>query len=250
VPGSIHGWVAFVGRPAHWESWTCLADSVRTGESGFLVRHGESVWDYRARDPEENAAFDAAMTAISNVDRGLIGAYDFGRFGTVVDVGGGRGGFLASLLTAHPDMRGILLDQPHVVAGAGELLADAGVVDRCSVVEGSFFDEVPAGADAYVLKSVVHDWHDADAAAILRVCRRAAGDNGVVLVVERELAPPNEGFAAKLSDLNMLVGPGGQERSRDEFEALFDAAGLRLVRAVEADVGRSVLEARPVEGSG
>jgi hypothetical protein len=147
-------------------------------------------------------------------------------------------------------MRGILFDLPHVVAGAGELLAEAGVLDRCSVVPGSFFDDVPAGADAYVLKSIVHDWPDEEAAAILRGCRRAAGENGVVLVLERELGPPNEGAAAKLSDLNMLVGPGGQERSREEFEELFEAAGLRLVRSVPAEAGRSVLEARPAEASG
>jgi len=251
APRSLHGWVAFVGRPAHWESWASLADSVRTGESAFRLRHGESVWDYRAGRPDESAAFDAAMTAVTHADdRSLIAAYDFGRFGTVADVGGSRGAFLASLLAAHPAMRGILFDLPHVVAGAGELLAGAGVADRCSVVPGSFFDDVPTGADAYVLKSIVHDWPDEEAVAILRGCRRAAGEHGVVLVLERELGPPNEGGAAKLSDLNMLVGPGGQERSRDEFEALFESAGLRLVRSVHADGGRSVLEARPADGGG
>ena len=241
-PGSLHGWVEFVGRRAHWDSWACLVDSVRTGESAFRLRHGESVWDYRARDPEENAAFDAAMTAISNADRGLIAAYDFGRFATVVDVGGGRGGFLASLLAAHPDLRGILLDQPHVVAGAPEPLRAAGVAARCELVGGSFFDAVPAGGDIYLLKNVIVDWDDAQATAILRVCRRAMPAAARLLVVQRVLAPGDAPDPATFGDLNMLVMVGGQERTAAEFAALYEAAGFRPPRILPTAAGVSLIE--------
>jgi hypothetical protein len=165
----------------------------------------------------------------------LLDAYDFGRFGTIVDVGGGRGALLAALLDAYPSMHGVLFDQAHVVDGV-----DLG--ERVRVVAGSFFEEVPAGGDAYVLKWIIHDWEDEEATAILRVCRRAMRDDATLLVVERELESPE----SKLSDLNMLVGPGGRERALDEFSALFGASGFRLVRSTPTASGNSVIEAAPV----
>jgi hypothetical protein len=208
---------------------------VRTGENAFRRAHGVGVWEYRVEDPEDGAAFDAAMAALTaGANASLLEAYDFSRFGTVVDVGGGRGALLRALLDAYPSLHGVLFDQPHVVDGV-----DLG--DRCRVVGGSFFDEVPAGGDAYVLRWIVHDWDDENAIAILRACRRAMGDDAVVLVVEREVATAE----SKLSDLNMLVGPGGEERTRDELAALVAAAGLRLVSSTPTASGVSVLEAAP-----
>jgi hypothetical protein len=168
----------------------------------------------------------------------LLEAFDFGRFATVVDVGGGRGAFLRAVLDAHPAMRGTLFDQQHVVDGL-----DAG--ERCEVVAGSFFEAVPAGADAYLLKAVLHDWEDDEALAILARCRAAIPDHGALLVVERDLGAPNEDADAKLSDLNMLVGPGGRERTRDEFAALFATGGFALVGATRSAIGLTVFEARP-----
>ena len=161
----VGAWAAFVGRPYHWQAWGALLHGVRTGESPFRSVHGTDVWDYRAAHPEEDAIFDAAMTDIMRrANAHLLAAYDFGRFATVVDVGGGRGAFLGAILEAHPGMRGVLFDQPHVVEGAA-------VGERCEVVGGSFFEAVPEGADAYVLKAVLHDWEDDDA---LRDPARAA----------------------------------------------------------------------------
>ena len=135
----VGAWAAFVGRPYHWQAWGALLHGVRTGESPFRSVHGTDVWEYRAAHPEEGAIFDAAMTDIMRrANAHLLAAYDFGRFATVVDVGGGRGAFLGAILEAHPGMRGVLFDQPHVVAGAI-------VGERCEVVGGSFFDAVPAG---------------------------------------------------------------------------------------------------------
>jgi len=240
APEPVGGWAVFVGRPYHWQAWGALLHGVRTGENAFRSAHGTDVWDYRTAHAEEGAIFDAAMTAIMvRANRHLLAAYDFGRFATVVDVGGGRGAFLNAILAAHPGLRGILFDQPHVVDGAV-------VGDRCEVVAGSFFDAVPAGADAYVLKAVLHDWEDDDAVHILRRCRTAIPGHGTVLVVERDLGAANENVDAKLSDLNMMVGPGGRERTRGEFATLFAAGGFALERTTPTAIGLSVFEGRPV----
>ena len=150
---------------------------------------------------------------------------------------------LAAILATCPGAHGVLFDQPHVVADAPSVLRGAGIADRCQVVGGSFFDEVPAGGDAYLLKSILHDWEDEQCAEILRVCHRAMADRAAMLVVERDLGAANERPDAKLSDLNMLVGPGGRERSTDEYAALFAAAGFRFVGATPSPVGVSVYEA-------
>ena len=143
---------------------------------------------------------------------------------------------LAAILERHPDVEGVLFDQPAVVAGAPP-------IDRCRVASGSFFEAVPEGADAYLLKAVLHDWDDEPAISILRTCRRAAPVGSSVLIIERQLGPPNADPAAKLSDLNMLVGPGGRERTLEEYEVLLDAAGFRLVGETPAGAV-SVIEAR------
>jgi hypothetical protein len=222
VPDSMVAWAAFIGRSYYWEAWSRLLHSVRTGENAFRMVHGVDPWGYRLREPAEGAIFDRAMAATSRrVTGALVAAYDFGRFGTLVDVGGGNGGLIRALLESHPASRGVLFDQPHVVAGAAP-------ADRLEIVGGSFFEWVPPGGDAYLLKWILHDWEDRQATTILRVVRAAMGDGAVVLVIERELAGPNEGAEGKLSDLNMLVAPGGRERSRDEYAALFEDAGLEL----------------------
>lgn len=235
----VGAWAAFVGRPYHWQAWGALLHGVRTGESPFHSVHGTDAWGYRAAHPEEGAIFDAAMTDIMRrANAHLLAAYDFARFATVVDVGGGRGAFLGAVLEANPHMRGILFDQPHVVDGAA-------VGERCQVLAGSFFDAVPEGADAYLLKAVLHDWDDDDALRILARCRAAIPAHGALLVVERELGAPNENADAKFSDLNMLISLGGRERTRDEFAELLARGGFALQSATPSAIGLSVLEAHP-----
>jgi hypothetical protein len=243
VPDSIAGWAGFVGRPYYWQAWSGLLHSVRTGENAFRHVHGTDVWTYRSMHPDESAVFDQAMTSLSRrSSAALLAAYDFGHFKTIVDVGGGNGALLAAVLTAHPDIEGVLFDQPHVVAGAAPLLQRAGVAPRCRTVGGSFFEAVPEGAQAYVLRAVIHDWDDESSIRILTVVKRALVENGRVLILERVVAPANEGRDAKFSDLNMLVGPGGRERTREEFAALLASSGLRLERVIDAGVF-SVIEA-------
>ena len=175
----------------------------------------------------------------------VLQAYDFGQYGTVVDVGGGHGAFLAAILGKHPAVHGILFDQSHVAEGAASMLQAAGVRDRCQIVGGSFFDSLPPGGDAYLLKFILHDWEDEEATAILRSCRQAMDERGTLVVVERIVGRPNEGALINFADLNMLVGPGGQERTHQEFSQLFAASGFRLIRVVPTDSVLNVIEGRP-----
>ena len=240
-------WAAFIGRPYCWQAWSHLLHSVRTGENAFQHVHGANVWEYRMQHPEEGAIFDRAMTGLSRgVAGAVVSAYDFARFGCVVDVAGGQGALLVAILAAHPGMRGILFDQPHVVSRAGEVLRTAGVADRCEVVGGSFFEAVPGGGDAYLLKAILHDWDDAEAIAILEACRRAMKPEAKLLVLERIIASPNESPDAKFGDLNMLVAPGGQERTGDEFATLFATTGFRLTAVVPTGTRLSVIEGVPI----
>jgi O-methyltransferase domain/Dimerisation domain len=239
-PQSAAGWAAFVGLPPNWAAWGALAHTVATGENAFRHVHGEDVWRHRETRPEESAVFDRAMVSITHGGtEAVLEAFDFGRFRLIVDVAGGTGAFLAAILERYPEARGILFDQPHVVSGAV-------VPERVEVVAGSFFDAVPPGGDAYVLKAIIHDWEDEESLAILRACRDAIVPGGALLVVERLLGAPNEQPEAKFSDLNMMVAPGGRERSLEEYGALFEAAGFGLVGETATSGGRSVIEAAPV----
>jgi hypothetical protein len=243
APESVGGWAAFVGEPYQWQAWGALLHSVRTGENAFRHVHGVDSWTYRARHPALSASFDRAMTDLSRqVSAAVLAAYDFGRFGCIVDVGGGNGAFLAAILATYPGTRGVLFDQPHVVNGAGPMLAATGVADRCEIVGGSFFEAVPAGGEAYLLKAILHDWEDTPSVQILRTCRQAMAVGTSLLVVERELGEPNQNPDAKFSDLNMLVGPMGQERTPDDYAALFTAAGFRFVAFTPSSVGTGVYE--------
>jgi len=204
---------------------------------------GAPIFEYLSKNADAATVFDNAMTSITSmVEPAVLDAYDFGRFGTIVDVAGGRGRLLASLLAKYPAMQGILFDQPHVVANAHDVLR--GVADRCRIASGSFFESVPAGGDAYVLKSIIHDWDDEQSTTILRACRRAV-DGGRLLVVERLIGEANEDPATKFSDLNMLVAPGGQERTVEEFGKLFAGAGFELGGVVRTSSGLAVIEGVP-----
>ena len=243
---SLTGWAALMGTSNFWQNWGQLRDSVRTGQTGWHLRHGVDPWTYRAEHPEEGKAFDRAMVSLTSQQAAAVAtSYDFSPFRTIVDVGGGRGALLAEILQRHPKSAGVLFDQPHVVATAPEMLREQGVADRCRVEGGSFFDSVPAGGDAYIMKSVIHDWYDPEARRILETCRRATGDGSILLLVETVLAPPNQGPETKLGDVNMLINPGGLERSSEDFEALLATAGFKLKRVLPTQGTFSLLESVP-----
>ena len=244
VPGTMRPLARTLQDPAVWAAWGHLGHSVRTGENAFESLFGIDIWTHRERVPEQNAIFNANMAALSSLVAGAVAAaYDFSGLSSVVDVGGGQGVLLEAVLAAHENLTGTVVDQEHAVATAPPPGASDSVEARWSAVSGSFFESVPR-ADAHILKAILHDWPDERYVQILRTCARSLNEGGVVLVVEMVLGRPGHEVDAAFSDLNMLVLPGGRERSEQEFAALLDAAGLRLTKVVHTRSRLSVLEAR------
>ena len=244
APGSLRSFAIMLGEEWHWRPWGHLLHSVTTGQPAFEHAYGTEFFDYLAGQPEAAAIFDAAMTSRSNQDNDAVpAAYDFSGIRTVVDVGGGRGSFLASILRANPEMRGILFDQPHVLAGARQLVETAGLGGRCDLVAGDFFESVVDGGDAYILKKVIHDWDDDRAVQILERCREAMPADGRLLLVETVIPPGNDPSFGKLLDLHMLVWTGGKERTEAEYRVLLATAGFGLTRIVPTGSPVSVIEA-------
>ncbi len=229
-----------------YQAWGDMLKSVQTGDMAFDRVFRMSYFPYLAQHPESDETFNQAMTGWSaQLDRAVLAAYDFSQFETVVDVGGGYGRLLATILTACPGTRGVLFDQPHVVEGAGALLHGAGVKERCETIGGDFFVGVPSGGDAYVLAQIVHDWNDERSLMILKNCRRAIGPAGKLLLVEMVIAPGNEPDFGKFLDLHMLALVEGRERTEAEYRALLAEAGFRLSTVEPTQAGSSVVEAIP-----
>jgi hypothetical protein len=225
-------------------AWGNLVDTIRTGKTGAEIA-GSSFW---ANDPVAVETFNRAMANMTaSMLPPLIAAYDFAGIGTLMDVGGGFGELLAAILRAHPAMHGIVFDLPRCAAGAERHFAEAGVAGRAKFMAGDFFDAIPAVADAISMKSIIHDWRDEQSRAILANCRRALPASGRLLLIERlmpeNVRPDAEHLSHALSDLRMLQGPGGLERSEREYRALLAAAGFGKVTMTAA--GRfNVIEAR------
>ena len=208
--------------------------------------HGQRIFEYLAEHPEDASNFNAAMIGFHGSEPPAVAAaYDFSQVGTLVDVGGGSANLLTTILQANPDLRGVLFDLPAATTDAEKTVAARGLSDRCRVVAGDFFEAVPEGGDAYLLSHIVHDFGDDDGVRILTNCRRAMGDRGRLLIVEWVLRPGDEPDPAKLLDIVMLVMPGGQERTEEEYRALLAKAGFRLTRAVTTASPVSVVEAVP-----
>jgi SAM-dependent methyltransferase len=218
------------------DSWKELEYCVRTGQPAFR-KHSPDGDAFSNFDAEQAAIFDAAMATFApQTAAAIAAAYDFSQFGTVVDVGGGNGALLIGILGANPRLRGIVFDRPQAAEGARDKVAEAGLAVRCQVVAGDFFASVPEGADAYLIKHVIHDWNDEQATAILRNIRRAMKPGARLLLAEGvypahiDTSLPSRGAAA--NDVNMLVATGGRQRSEDEFRSLYDAAGFTLTKIV------------------
>ncbi|WP_067488052.1 methyltransferase [Actinomadura hibisca] len=248
VPGSVRNLVLLFCGPDVWRTWGDLMGTLRTGEYAWERVTGMTPFEFFARDQELSATFNAAMAEHTRaVAPAVIEAADLGRFGTVADLGGGDGTLLAAVLRAVPGARGVLFDLPPALESAKDTLGD--LADRCEIVPGDFFAEVPSGADAYLLKSVIHDWDDERTAAILRSCRAAMRPEARLLLVET-LMPPvvtAEHRGVAMGDLNMLVATGGRERTEAEFRELLTAAGFATVSVSEPlpPSGYRVLEAAP-----
>jgi SAM-dependent methyltransferase len=246
-PLSLDAAARMFGADYQWRAWGELRHSVESGENAAAHALGTDVWEYRRSHPEQGELFDATMRTLSAGDNpGVLAAHDFGRYRLIADVGGGTGAVLASVLTAHADIRGILFDQPHVIANADVVLRAAGVADRATAVPGDFFDVVPAGADAYLLVRILHDWPDAEALRIVRNVRAAMRPDAVLVIVDSVVGPPNEDPLAKFLDLMMLVSAGGRERTEEEWRVLLADGGFELVSVCRATPTRHVIEAVPV----
>jgi hypothetical protein len=246
VPGSCAPTAEFYAGPSAWAAWGSLLHAVRTGVTAFDHVHGKTVWAYRAEHREDSDAFDRAMAAgTARLAEALLAACDFGRCETVVDVGGGDGTLLASILAANAHVRGTLFDQPQVAARAVVALDALGVSDRCEVRSGDFFAGIPGAADAYLLKNILHDWDDAASAKILSACRAAMRSDSRLLIFEHVIGPPNTGARGKLMDLNMLVMTAGRERSLAEFNSLLRRSRFRLLSVTPTSTPLSVIEAMP-----
>lgn len=227
----------------HYPAWGELMHSVRTGEIAFDKAFGEPVWEFFGKHAENARIFNNAMSGMTaQAEAALHAAYKFEGMKTIMDVGGGHGGLIRSILERNPDMRGILFDSPQVIAGAQPKLAAAGIANRCQVVGGNFFESVPEGADAITMKWIIHDWNDQQSIAIMKNCARALPPNGKLILIEAVVPPGDEMHFAKFIDLNMLVMTGGKERTAEEFRQLYEAAGFKLTRIVATESPFSVIE--------
>jgi O-methyltransferase domain len=246
VPGSMHA-AALVFGGITQRMWGDLLRSVETGEPAFRRVLGMDPFAYFAEHPEEGAHFDAAMAAFTTqIATAVAAAYDFTQFRQIVDIGGGSGALLAGILRAHPALKAVLFDLPQVVERAVPQLRVLGLADRCEVVGGDLFQEVPRGADAYLLKHVIHDWDDAHASTILNICRRAMHPDAKLVIIEgvypARIDQSEESRGAAANDVNMLVCTGGRQRSEAEFRSLYGMAGLRLTQIVPTAMPVKLIE--------
>jgi C-methyltransferase len=245
APVSISAAAQFYGSREQRERWTLLVDSIRTGLSVVPALHGKESFDYFADEPELAELFNQTMTNISELTTAsVVAGYDFSAYPTIVDVGGGHGPLLAAILAAAPASRGVLYDLPSVVASAHPLLEKHRVADRVRIAEGSFFDTVPGGGDAYILKNIIHDWRDETAVRILRNVRAAAGPQARVLLVEMVIPEHDRDFPGNWVDLEMLLNLGARERTAAEYRYLLSEAGFEMTRLARTASPLSVVEAR------
>jgi C-methyltransferase len=245
APVSMAGLALFVGSKQHREHWSLLAESVTTGQPSVALLRGKAFFDYLGDEPEFAGLFNEAMTSVAELaETAIVAGYDFRRYPTIVDVGGGHGSLLAAILAATPNAHGVLYDLPDVVAAAPALLRQRGVDERVRIEEGSFFDKIPAGGDAYILKNVIHDWPDEQASEILGNVRAAVGHTATVLLIELVIPEHGRDFLGKWSDLEMLQA-GGRERTQADYRDFLRESGFRTTRVVQTASPFSVVEAAP-----
>lgn len=243
VPGSVRAITIMCGEEWHWQMWGNILHTLKIGNTAFEYVHGMKVFEYLTQNVEAAQIFNEAMTATTAPLNATITAeYDFSSISKIVEVGGGHGTLIASILKAYPTMQGILFDLPPVVIGAKHHIEAEGLAKRCEIVGGDFFESIPTGGDTYILKNIIHDWDDTHALAILKNCHQAMVENGKLLLVEAVIPPRNEPSFGKFLDLEMLVMTGGCERTEAEYRALFEAAGFVLTKVITTPSSMSVIE--------
>ena len=243
APGSLRAFAEMISCDWQFQTWAELPYSVKTGKPSFDKVHGKPAFDYFWSNEKAGKVFNDAMTSNSAFSSfAVVNAYDFSSFKKLIDIGGGHGFLLASILAKNDNLKGVLYDMPAIVAEAEKLLKEHGVTDKCETVGGDFFTSVPAGGDGYIMKHIIHDWNDEQCIAILQNCRKAMADGGKVLVVEMVVPEGNEPSPAKFLDLQMLQYLPGCERTEKEYEGLLDKAGLKLTRIIPTMSPFSIIE--------
>jgi hypothetical protein len=246
TPGSLKHLFIAETDTLHWRSWEKAADAVRTGLPRPLPVFGMAGFDYYAKQKDEGEQFGRAMADVSGfAAHAVLEAYDFAGLSTIMDVGGGNGSMVLAILERYPRARGIVADLPYIEAQAGEFIQQAGASGRCRFQAANFFQSVPEGAEAHVLKFILHDWNDEECVQILENCRAAMAPEGRLIVIEVVVPEESRPDFSHLMDLNMLVMTGGRERTAKEYGALLARGGFKLTRIVPTASPFSVIEARP-----
>lgn len=246
VPGSQRA-MAIMGGEVYSHAWTELLYSVQTGQPAFEKIYGLPLFEYLDKHPEVASHFDECMMLEHRRETdAILDAYDFSGIRVLADIGGGNGSLLTAVLRQYPNIRGILFDLPGVVERATASVQDAGVEERCHLVAGNFFESVPKGADAYLLRHIIHDWNDEKATRILQTVHHAMGQEGRLLVTENVIPTGKDPSCSKLLDLAMLVALGGQERTETEYRALYETTGFRVARIVPLHAEVNIIEGRKV----
>lgn len=242
VTGSQRSLALMMGDD-QYRAWGNLADTVQTGHNAYEKIFGKPIFDHLAEQPEKARIFDDAMTGIHGRETGaILDAYDFSGIDVLADIGGGNGSKITAILQRYPRLRGILFDLPHVVQRARPNVESAGIIDRCQLVSGDFFQSVPRGADVYLMRHIIHDWDDEKSLTILQNCHEVMTPGSKLLLVESVIPPGNDPFMGKFLDLTMMLIPGGKERTEEEYRELYDRAGYDLVRVVPTSTEVSVVE--------
>jgi ubiquinone/menaquinone biosynthesis C-methylase UbiE len=237
--------LALMSGDEQFRAWAEIDYSIRTGRTAFDKVFDKPIFDYLGEHPDKARIFDAAMVGIHGREtNAILNAYDFSGIGVVADIGGGNGSQITAILKKHDRMKGILFDLPHVIERAKERIQASDLRDRCQLVPGSFFAAVPEGADAYVLRHIIHDWDEEKCLTILLNCHRAMRPTSKLLVIESVIPPGNEPFSGKFLDLVMLLIPGGKERTENEYRALFARAGFELTGIVPTGTEVSIVEGK------
>ena len=247
APGSLRAFATVELGEEHYPAWGELLSSVKTGEIAFDKHCGVPIWEFFAKNPENARTFDDAMTNVSlAIKDAILASYDATTIRKLTDIAGGHGSLLAAILKSNPEMKGVLFDLPGVTEGARKRIEAEGLSDRCEVIAGSFFESVPEGADAYIMKWIIHDWDDERSIAIFKNIRRAIAEGGKLLLVEAVVPPGSEPHFSKFIDLNMLVMTGGRERTEEEYRRLLEAGGFKLTKVIPTDSPMSIIEAAPM----
>jgi O-methyltransferase domain len=246
IPDSMRSWIRMINRKIWFHTYAEASYSLRTGHPAFERVVGAEVFEYLDAHPDEGTIFNEAMNDMTRgVATAIVQEYDFSGINKIVDLGGGHGILITTILQAYPKMKGLLFDMPQVADGARPMIAAAGLAQRCEIVAGDFFSSVPAKGDAYLLKWIIHDWPYDQALTILQNCRNVMKKTSRLLLIETVILEGDAFDPGKTGDFVMLTALGGQERTETEYALLLDEAGFHLSRVVPTTSSMSIIEGSP-----